>query len=109
MLYFLHKPDPVFRAILKAAIQTGLTTLQESLADADSAYFDICYPYTSRCFTSTQAVPLLERLQIAARETNVYLITDYHWLLLYECLKNYCGHFGYLTCDLWMLSCFITS
>ena len=90
MLYFLHKPDPVFRTILTAALETELTTLQASLEDADSAYWDICYPYTSRCFASQQAVPILERLVIATRETNVYLITDYHWLFVWECLRNYC-------------------
>ena len=48
------------------------------------------YPNLERFYTPYSAVVTLEELVMVHSQAAVYRPTDFHWLVLYECLKNYC-------------------
>lgn len=52
--------------------------------------WEACYPHASRRFTIQSALPALERVLGVSQALAVYRITESHWLVLYECLENYC-------------------
>ncbi len=93
MLYFANEPDAVFTAILHDAIEELQRTLAEpdtDLGEADDIW-KADYPSAAQCFPLALAVYTLDRLLAASKDPlTVYRITDYHWLLLYACLKTYC-------------------
>ncbi len=93
MLYFANKPDSVFLAILHEALED----LQRILTDPDTdpqqaeEIWKADYPYASECFSLALAVYTIDRLLAASKDpVTVYRITDYHWLLIYDCLHTYC-------------------
>jgi hypothetical protein len=93
MLYFANKPDPVFTAILHAALEDMHGMLVDPEADPADAerYWQAQCPLASRCFPLALAVYTMDRLLAASKDPiTVYRITDYHWLLLYDCLDAYC-------------------
>jgi hypothetical protein len=90
MLYFLHKPDAVFVAILYAALESECESIKGFPDDDIPDLWEGCYPESSRYFTSDAGFNVLTELYCAIRDPTVYRPTDYHWLLLYEALQNYC-------------------
>ncbi len=89
MLRFATKPDGVFTDILHAS----LGGMRDMLADLDTdaePFWTAQYPNAAYCFTVRGAVSVLDQLLIASRDLQVYQLTDYHWLLLYDCLRVYC-------------------
>jgi len=48
------------------------------------------YPLAARCFRPDRARTTLAQLLTASRAPELYQLTDYHWLLLYDCLRVYC-------------------
>jgi len=94
MLYFANKPDPVFTALLHAALENMHGMLVDPDADpADTTrYWQAQCPLASKCFPLALAIYTMDRLLVASREPIIaYRITDYHWLLLYDCLDTYCS------------------
>jgi hypothetical protein len=89
MLYFAHKPDAVFIAILHAAVESESESIK-GFAERDLDLWEGCYPESSRYFTSGAGFHILTEMYCAIRDPIVYRPTDYHWLLLYEVLQNYC-------------------
>ena len=89
MLYFAHKPDAVFIAILHAALESECESIKAFL-DKDLDLWEGCYPESSRYFTADTCFDILTQLYCAMRDPIVYRPADYHWLLLYEVLQNYC-------------------
>ncbi len=91
MIYFRHKPDEVFTAIVRAAIERERRKLAAVIARHDLDAWETCYPHASRRFTLLSVLPAFERLLEAGQGSTVYRITDSMWLLLYECLANFCA------------------
>lgn len=89
MIRFERKPDEVFTAILHEALKTELDQIRE-LIGGDPEDWSAMSPRLSRCFTPQTAAAAIEQLLAASRDAAVYQITDYHWLVLYECLRAYC-------------------
>jgi len=90
MLYFRTQPDSVFIAFVKHALRWELQGVRRiSSANDDDAWL-VGYPVLGMMFTPYSAVITLEELLVANETSTVYRLTDYHWLLVYECLKNYC-------------------
>ena len=90
MLRFATKPDEVFTAIL----HDSLEDMRDTLADLDAGAGDFWtaqYPNAALCFTAGTSVTVLDQLLAASREAQLYQLTDYHWLLLYDCLRVYCA------------------
>jgi hypothetical protein len=90
MLYFRTQPDSVFIAFVKHALHWELQGVRRiSSANDDDAWL-VGYPVLGTMFTPYSALITLEELLVANEASTVYRLTDYHWLLVYECLKNYC-------------------
>jgi hypothetical protein len=89
MLRFAMQPDRVFRAILHDALEFTRDTLAD-LANEDEDYWVAQYPNAARGLPAGAAVTLLDQLVAASRDAQLYQLTDYHWLLLYDCLRVYC-------------------
>ena len=69
MLRFAQRPDPVFLAILHAALED----LQETLTDLQAEDWPAQYPSAARCFSPDLARTTLEQLLTASRAKQVYL------------------------------------
>ncbi|HEY3197189.1 MAG TPA: hypothetical protein VGJ57_04180 [Nitrospirales bacterium] len=89
MLYFAHKPDLVFTAILHTALESEGESLK-GFVNNDPDLWEACYPESSRYFEAAACVDVLTQVFCASRDPIVYCPTDYHWLLLYEVLQNFC-------------------
>jgi hypothetical protein len=86
MLRFAQRPDAIFLGIL----HDSLEDLQEILTDADEGFWPAQYPTAARCFSPDLARATLDQLLTASQAKQLYQLTDYHWLLLYDCLRVYC-------------------
>ncbi len=94
MLRFEIQPDTVFLDMLDDAIEQLIDEMDlEEPSDQDES-FAVDMPRSSRFFTTQKAKKQLRTLQRAIHAAELYQPTDYHWLLLYECLKLYCGLFN---------------
>jgi hypothetical protein len=89
MLRFAMPPDRVFSAILHAALEFTRDTLADLAGEAED-YWGAQYPNAARCLPADTAATLLDQLAAASRDAPLYQLTDYHWLLLYDCLRVYC-------------------
>ena len=86
MLRFAQPPDPIFLAILHAALED----LQETLTDLEAEDWPAQYPTVARCFSPDLARTTLAQLLTASRAPELYQLTEYHSLLLYDGLRVYC-------------------
>ena len=49
------------------------------------------YPQTSVAFEPYIAIRVMAQLLAATRDVSVHRLADVHWLVLYECLQNFCA------------------
>jgi len=92
MILFAQKPDAVFKVILHDALGDALAELQ-TIITTEQAWQDL-FPNAARCFSRDVAMAAIQQLLAASKEPAPYRVTDYHYLLLYECLQNYCDGFN---------------
>jgi hypothetical protein len=90
MLYFRTKPDPVFMVLVDQALRWELGLFRRISAENDLEAWFVEYPSLERIFTPYSAMVTVEDLLRAHAQSTVYRPTDFHWLAIYECLKNYC-------------------
>ncbi len=91
MIYFSTRPDAVFEAILKEAFASEASEIQLLSDDGAIGSWEGLYPETSRRLCPYAAVRVLVQLLAAVNDSRVYRLTDLHWLVLYEALKNFCS------------------
>ncbi len=91
MIYFQTKPDAVFEAILKEAFASEASEIQLLSDDGAIDSWEGLYPETSRRLCPYETVRVLVQLSAAVHDAQVYRLTDLHWLVLYETLKNFCA------------------
>lgn len=91
MIYFQTKPDAVFEAILREALTSEGSEIQLLSDDGAIDSWEGLYPETSRRLPPYTAVRVLAQLLAAVNDAHVYRLTDLHWLVLYESLKNFCA------------------
>jgi len=91
MLRFSNELDECALAILHAALTDALEEMDISKDDPEDSLEDFTarYPESAKCFTPALAEITLKDLLRASHESALYQLTDYHWLLLYEVLKNF--------------------
>ncbi len=89
MIYFQTKPDAVFEAILKEAFASEASEIQLLSDDGAIDSWEGLYPETSQRLCPYEAVRVLVQLSAAVNDSQVYRLTDLHWLVLYETLKNF--------------------
>ena len=94
MLHFQTRPDRVFLAILLEALQRTREELDRASPGEDREAMDEhyrgLYPEIARFFDRRELVEILDRLLEAHRQATMYEISDYHWLVLHECLEVFC-------------------
>ncbi|RMH07015.1 MAG: hypothetical protein D6704_05900 [Nitrospirae bacterium] len=90
MIYFRTKPDAVFLAIVEEALQHEITEISLLGDSAAITSWEGLYPQSAARFTPYSAVLILRQLLAVHRDTRVYRLPNSYWLLLYECLKNFC-------------------
>jgi len=99
MLYFQVRPDRVFLAILHEALQRTREELDfapayaptpEDHEEMDERYRAL-YPELTRFFERRELLEVLDHLLEASQQPTIYEITDYHWLVVHECLEIFCG------------------
>ena len=91
MICFQTKPDAVFEAILKEAFASEASEIQLLSDDGAIDSWEGLYPETSQRLCPYEAVRVLAQLAAAVNDSQVYRLTDLHWLVLYETLKNFCA------------------
>ena len=89
MLYFQTKPNPVFLVLLHHSLESELQEIARLSKEKDLDAWSAEYAHISQVFTPYTALVTLEQLTVASQDEIVYRLTDPHWLLIYECLKNY--------------------
>ena len=95
------KPDPVFQAI----VDTALEFVKDTILIMDLESLDVnpdwagMFPELAALFTRRSAVTVIDQLLAASRDSRVYRLTNYHWLMLYVCLRFYCENHEDLAAD----------
>ena len=85
MLRFACPPTAAATVLLVHCLQVAADDLVE-LCQSDEWYREE-YPLSARCFTHTLARATLLDMLDKLQRPEEYVPTDYHWLLLYECLE----------------------
>jgi hypothetical protein len=95
MLRFTNKPDEIFILLINEAIEDMIcyVEMDDDLADREDA-LSAYMPRTSELFDAKGAMDQLRALRECLNSDKLYMPTDYHWLLLYECLRSYCAYFN---------------
>jgi hypothetical protein len=101
MIVFQDEPDPIFLAIVDEALahvrevhlvryREGYRPTRAERRELEESYRDL-FPELVPLFTRRELVRVIDRLRRASREERRrYELTDYHWLVLYSCLRLYC-------------------
>lgn len=53
-------------------------------------HYRAMYPEITRFFERRELFDVLDRLLAASQQPTIYEITDYHWLVVHECLQVFC-------------------
>jgi hypothetical protein len=86
MLRFSAPLTPAATALVVACLEIASGEIGE-LCDSHNEWRE-AYPLAATCFTPALARATLEDVVAKLRLPEEYVPTDYHWLLLYECLQH---------------------
>ena len=86
MIYFQVRPDEILTLLVEESITVDLILLE---GETESGWREGNTPAT-RCFSLDLAITGFQKIIKAHRSEEVYQLSDYLWLLLYECLKTNC-------------------
>jgi hypothetical protein len=93
MLRFETPPDKILVAILSSALELQKNYIEELIeteTDPMIQWWLAAEPMLARFFDPRTAARLIEGLLAANCDTRLYQLTDYHWLVVYRCLKVFC-------------------
>lgn len=95
MLRFNNKPDEIFIVLVNEAIEDmlGYVEMDDEIEERLDA-LRASMPRSSELFDVRGAMEQLRTLRGCLNSNTLYQPTDYHWLLLYECLGSYCDYFN---------------
>ncbi len=95
MLRFENKPDEIFVLLINEAIEDMICYIEmDDDVDARQDALKASMPRSSELFDARGAMDQLGALRECLNSDTLYKPTDYHWLLLYECLRSYCDYFN---------------
>jgi hypothetical protein len=86
MLNFSTKPDKIFTKILTDSLEKAVGKLKQF---GKKELKDIL-PHASKVFDVKTAIKTMERLIVCTKSSGVYDINDYHYVLIYDALQDYC-------------------
>lgn len=95
MLKFQTPPDKVFTIILQESMSLMIDQLRELEEYSEHAgtspdKLKNLLPNAGRVFNWETALCVLRKMLICHKETCLYVLNDYHYLLLYDTLQNLC-------------------
>ena len=91
MLLFQDKPDKIFTEILHEALTSAIDIVKFKEDDEDGEYYKSVFPNASKNFSRELALYVLKELLEYSEDSNLWKMTDYHLVLLYDTLKYYCN------------------
>ncbi|MBN1462039.1 MAG: hypothetical protein JXA57_21110 [Armatimonadetes bacterium] len=94
MILFARQQDDVMSHMLEEALGLYVDELRQAIEFKDEARWRIWHPLAGRCFTTETAFKTAQHLAAIAKEPDYYRVNDYHWLILYECLEEFCELFN---------------
>ena len=88
-------PDGIFTAMLEKSIEIIIDQLRELIntrleKGTRGNEFEYLMPNAGRVFTPEAALKTLREILICHKRENLYRLNNYHYLLLYDTLYNYC-------------------
>jgi hypothetical protein len=101
MIAFQDEPDPIFLAIVDEALahvrevhlvhyKKEYRPTRAERQELEESYRDL-FPELAPLFTRVELVRLIDRLRRAHHDRRRrFELTDYHWLVLYSCLRLFC-------------------
>ena len=87
MLLFEKKPDKIFTKILHSALDIAV----DYIKTGGDEYYKETFPNASKNFSKILALEALKALREFSEDSDLWTMTDYHLVLLYDALKHYCG------------------
>ena len=84
MLRFTCTPDPAFDAIVTASLELALDMLRDECGGHDA----LVDPRLEGMFTQAELAAEVEKLLLAHKSDTLYMLTEYHWLILYCVLED---------------------
>jgi len=84
-------------AAAREIVVSGLEVAADEIVDLyyeDNEAWAAAYPLASACFTRELARHVLLDMLEKLDAPELYMPTDYHWLLMYECLKEHIALFN---------------
>jgi hypothetical protein len=95
MLKFHTPPDKIFMAILTESMDLMINQIRELLAvhrknDAEACDLTSLMPNAGRVFVPETALKTLKKMLHCHAGPGLYQLNDYHYLLLYDTLKDFC-------------------
>jgi hypothetical protein len=92
MLRFQDPLTPAAREILVYCLEVAADEILDLYED--DAAWATAYPLSSACFSRELARRVLLEVLDKLDAPELYVPTDYHWLLMYECLKEHMALFN---------------
>lgn len=93
MLHFASPSNSALTALVNDALEMMHEDFDERFVDENEMQriWKTQYPSAATVFPVPLVRPVNEQLLTASQRPEVYEITDYHWLFLFDCLRHYCG------------------
>jgi hypothetical protein len=95
MLRFQTPPDEIFMAILEESIMLMIDQIRVMKSfsrnkEDEKAHCKNLLPFAGMVFNSETALRTLKSMLTYHRKPEVFVLNDYHYLLLYDTLQYYC-------------------
>jgi len=90
MLYWAKEPDALMTSIVHEAFEIAVDSMRVMEESGSQKDWQDGFPQLSRIFSLSEFVIELKRLDRAHSSSTVWRLGDYHWLLLYWILHDFC-------------------
>ena len=95
MLRFQIPPDKIFMAILEGSITLTIDQIRENKfisqdKEVVNEDFESLLPIAGKVFNYETALKTLKRMLICHKRPGLYSLNDFHYLLLYDALQQFC-------------------
>lgn len=90
MIYWAKEPDALMTSIVDAAFDIAVDYIRVMEESGSQRDWEDASPQLARIFSRNDFVIELKRLDRAHRSSTIWRLGDYHWLLLYSILRDFC-------------------
>jgi len=89
MLNFQGNPDIIFTEILNDAFDFGIAWIKDV---PELEFYENMFPNACKNFSRDLAIKTLEDLKQKNKSEKLWLLNDYHFVLIYDCLDEFCAN-----------------